>query len=95
MMEDKYIHMNIRVSGSVQGVGFRYAAMRAAVKMGIRGFVRNLPDGDVYIEAEGEKNSMDKFISWCRKGPPYAWVEHVEVSEKRWEDFAAGFDIRI
>jgi len=47
-------HVNITVKGRVQGVGFRYSAMEAAEELGIKGFVRNMPDGSVYIEAEGE-----------------------------------------
>ena len=75
------IHKNIRISGRVQGVGFRYAARNMAFLLGIQGTVRNLPNGDVYIEAEGKRVQMDEFIAWCREGPPRARVEKVEVIE--------------
>jgi len=65
------------VRGHVQGVGFRYAAMRAAELYNISGFVRNEPDGSVYIEAEGEIFNLDMYLDWCRKGPGYGRVEKV------------------
>ena len=92
-MSDKCIHVNIRISGSVQGVGFRYAALRAARRTGIKGYIRNLPDGDVFIEAEGERAQLDAFVSWCHEGPPYARVEIVKVNESGWKGFT-DFDIR-
>ena len=51
------VHKNIVIQGWVQGVGFRYAARKMAFQYGINGFVRNLPDGSVYIEAEGSEAS--------------------------------------
>jgi acylphosphatase len=70
-------HYNIRVLGHVQGVGFRYSAMRTAEIYNISGFVRNEPDGSVYIEAEGESFNLDRYLEWCRKGPGYGRVERV------------------
>lgn len=75
------VHKNIRISGRVQGVGFRYNAREAARHFGISGFIRNQPNGDVYIEAEGTHNSVDEFIAWCREGPPRARVVSVDVTE--------------
>lgn len=92
-MSDKYIHLNIKVSGSVQGVGFRYAALRAAGRRGIKGYIRNLPDGSVFIEAEGKRSELNDFVSWCHEGPIHARVERVEVIEGGWEGLS-GFDIR-
>ena len=56
-MPEDIIHQNIRISGRVQGVGFRYNAREAAFHYGIKGFIRNQPNGDVYIEAEGPRAS--------------------------------------
>lgn len=70
-------HYNIKVRGHVQGVGFRYAARRAAELYNIFGFVRNEPDGTVYIEAEGETLNLDMYVEWCRKGPGYGHVMKV------------------
>ncbi|NLI23726.1 MAG: acylphosphatase [Bacteroidales bacterium] len=74
-------HVNITVRGRVQGVGFRYSALEAAEELGIKGFVRNMPDGSVYIEAEGEEEEVLQFIEWCRQGPGYAYVKEVLVQE--------------
>lgn len=70
----------IRISGRVQGVGFRWNSAREARQMGITGFVKNLPDGGVYVEAEGEREILEIFVEWCRAGPPFSSVESVEVS---------------
>jgi len=75
------IHKNIRITGRVQGVGFRYACRNIAYLLEIKGFVRNLPDGDVYIEAEGKRVQMDEFLAWCWEGPSRAEVERVEVED--------------
>jgi len=75
------IHRNIRVSGRVQGIGFRYNAREAASHYGIKGFIRNQPDGDVYIEAEGLRQPVEDFIAWCRQGPPRARVDSVDITE--------------
>lgn len=67
----------IRVSGRVQGVGFRYSACHTATAYGIKGFVTNEPDGSVYIEAEGTRDQLDLFLEWCRRGPARAIVHEV------------------
>ncbi len=80
-MSASLIHKNIRISGRVQGVGFRYNAREAAFHYDINGFIRNMPNGDVYIEAEGPRTSVDEFIAWCRQGPPRARVDAVDITE--------------
>ena len=75
------IHVNITISGRVQKIGFRYSALQTALRLGIKGFVMNLHNGDVYIEAEGPENNMDELISWCNTGPPWAIVTRVVVEE--------------
>jgi len=74
-------HYNISITGRVQKIGFRFSAMQAAYRFGIHGFVRNMQDETVYIEAEGEEEQTDQFIKWCRRGPMGAKVENVEVTE--------------
>ncbi len=76
MMEK--LHYRIGIKGYVQGVGFRWSAAREANNLGITGFVRNLSDGSVYIEAEGPTKPINIFIEWCRKGPVTSLVESVE-----------------
>ena len=67
-MEERLLY-RIHVRGHVQGVGFRYNAVRAAKNRGITGFIKNLPDGSVYIEAEGYRKELKDFVEWCLKGP--------------------------
>lgn len=74
-------HVNIKVSGEVQGVFFRASTKEIADALEITGFVRNEADGTVYIEAEGEEEKLKRFNQWCRKGPPRARVLSCEVSE--------------
>lgn len=75
------IHKEILVKGKVQGVYFRATAKSVADKMGIRGAVKNTPDGHVWIAAEGPEDVMEEFIDWCRYGPSGANVSHLEITE--------------
>jgi acylphosphatase len=68
-----------RISGRVQGVGFRYFAQAAALRDGIHGSIRNLPDGGVEALAEGEAEAMERFERAIRHGPPGARVDDVDV----------------
>lgn len=81
-------HLNIKVSGKVQGVFFRAQAKAKAEQLGILGFAKNEDDGSVYIETEGESNNLDKFLGWCKEGPSSAVVEKVEVNEGRIKNFS-------
>ncbi|NQU78037.1 acylphosphatase [Candidatus Falkowbacteria bacterium] len=72
-------HINIKIHGQVQGVSFRYYSQDLAGELGLAGFVRNESDGTLYIEVEGEKEKLDEFMEWCRKGPGSAQVEKVEM----------------
>ena len=66
--------MAITLTGRVQGVGFRETTKYIADHIGIKGFVKNLANGDLYIEAEAEQWQMDAFIEWCNDGPDRADV---------------------
>jgi acylphosphatase len=74
-------HYNITVRGRVQGVFYRQSALEKAHALQIRGFVKNMPDGSVYIEAEGGENALRQFIDWCRSGPINARVTDVAITE--------------
>ena len=65
------------VRGRVQGVFYRASARDVAERLGLTGEVRNLPDGRVEAIAEGERERLEEFIDWCRRGPPMAEVEEV------------------
>lgn len=69
------------VHGRVQGVGFRYAAVDAAERLGITGWVRNRRDGTVEALLQGSDDAMTAMLAWCRRGPPHSQVRDVEVSE--------------
>jgi len=63
----------------VQGVFFRASTQSQASEHSLTGWVRNRPDGTVEIHAEGEKESLDRFIEWCRQGPPAANVQRLDL----------------
>ena len=73
------IRAKIKVSGFVQGVGFRWFAYKKATGFNLRGFVKNLDNGDVYCEAEGEKDLIEEFIGELRKGPTFSKVKDIKV----------------
>lgn len=72
-------HLNIHVSGVVQGVSFRAYTKDKAESFGLTGFVCNEPDDSVYIEAEGTEDDLAHFVRCCHEGPGLAQVERVEV----------------
>jgi acylphosphatase len=76
------VRARIRVTGLVQGVFYRQSSVREAARLGISGAVRNLPDGSVEVEAEGVRSAVEALVAWCRRGPPSARVEELEVA---WE----------
>ncbi len=74
-------HVDIRVTGRVQGVSFRASARKAAMDLGVCGFAQNRPDGSVYMEAEGSDANVEAFIAWCRRGPEAARVDAAVVTD--------------
>jgi acylphosphatase len=70
-----------RVSGRVQGVSFRWYAQEQARALGVRGWVRNEPDGSVLLHAEGDGAAVDALVEWCRRGPSSARVSDVAVRD--------------
>jgi acylphosphatase len=71
------------VCGRVQGVGFRCSCYYEARRLGLSGWVRNRPDGDVEIWAEGDTEKLDAFLQWLRRGPPGARVDQVQYDTCR------------
>jgi len=76
MTEGKLLY-KIFVTGHVQGVGYRWSAVNEAKSRGITGFVKNLSDGSVYIEAVGAPGQLDAFVEWCREGTFRGYVRSV------------------
>jgi len=83
----------IIVSGKVQGVGFRYSALKKANELGLKGFIRNKTDGSVYIEIEGEPEILDHFTEWCRMGPSWAQVNDLYLENIPLSNFVS-FEIK-
>lgn len=83
----------VLVQGRVQGVFFRDTARRVASGLGLSGIVRNLPEGDVEIIAEGPRGKLDSLIQWCRIGPPAAVVEDIQVQYSEATGAFEGFRI--
>lgn len=71
------------VTGTVQGVGFRWSAREEAHRLGLAGWARNRSDGTVEVEVEGDAARVESMIEWLRAGPPGSRVDAVEVSEAR------------
>jgi acylphosphatase len=82
------------VSGQVQGVGYRYFAVRVARELGLRGWVRNLSDGRVEAYAAGPAKRLEDFEARLRKGPISGEVRGVEVEDSTLDARIEGFDIR-
>ena len=71
--------VHLRIHGVVQGVSYRASARDAARALGLKGWVKNLRDGDVEAVAEGASEPLERFIAWCHHGPDEARVESVHV----------------
>jgi acylphosphatase len=73
--------LHVFVRGHVQGVGFRYTTQAEAKKLGLGGWVRNLHDGGVEVEAEGDRPQLEAFLAFLQKGPLGA---HVDAVDSEW-----------
>lgn len=85
--------VHVWVSGRVQGVWFRQSCADVAAAAGVRGWVRNLPDGRVEGVFEGGAASVEQMVAWCRSGPPRAVVADVEAVAEELEGLT-GFSVR-
>ncbi|MDA8291177.1 MAG: acylphosphatase [Actinomycetota bacterium] len=84
---------HVWVSGRVHGVWFRESCRRTAQNHGVRGWVRNLPDGRVEAVLEGDPDSVARLVAWCHDGPEHASVTGVEVLEEAPQGLE-GFSVR-
>ena len=87
-------HIRAIVHGDVQGVGFRAATAQEARREKIGGWVRNLRDGSVEVDAEGTVEAIDRLIRWLRRGPSLARVTAVEIDDSLPPAGPEGFTIR-
>lgn len=88
------LRAHVIIHGLVQGVYFRASTREEAVRLGVAGWVRNLPNGSVEAVFEGENRRVEEIVGWCHKGPPGARVEKVEVSWDQFKGEFSRFDIR-
>jgi acylphosphatase len=92
-MSDK-ARIRILVFGDVQGVFFRANTQSEGGRLGVSGWVRNLPDGSVEVLAEGEKEALGKLLEWCRHGPAGASVDRLESEWLEFRGDLNGFRVR-
>ena len=86
--------VHLIISGHVQGVFYRAFCQEIAESLDLKGYVQNLPTGEVEVLAQGEKEKIEKLINWCKKGPSDARVSDVKIE---WEDIKekfSGFSIK-
>ena len=74
-------HINVKITGKVQGVGFRWTAYEKFVELELQGKAENVADGGVLVDAEGPEEKLSNLVEWCKVGPTGAKVENVEVIE--------------
>ncbi len=87
--------VRLNIKGRVQGVFFRASARDVARKLGLTGFVKNLPDGNtVLAEAQGPADKIQEFIKWCHQGPPAARVDNVTVERISPIEGESTFEVR-
>ncbi|PLX26026.1 acylphosphatase [Candidatus Parcubacteria bacterium] len=86
-MEEK--HLDIKIFGKVQGVGFREFIKERAIEFGINGTVRNNEKGYVEVEAEGEEDSLSNFVEECRKGSNWAEVIDVKTEDGKMKNYSS------
>lgn len=86
--------VKITVTGIVQGVNFRSYTRITAERLGVNGWIRNLPTGAVEGCFEGERGAVNTMIEWCRNGPPSGRVDSLAVSEEQFSDEFDSFTVR-
>jgi acylphosphatase len=79
--ELEVVHVEIRVTGKVQGVYYRASARERAAALGLSGTAENQDDGSVVLHMRGSRDAIDRFVAWCREGPPRARVDDVLITE--------------
>lgn len=92
--EDKMARAHLFIYGRAQGIGFRFSTSRKAHRLGIFGWVRNLPDGRLEAIFEGEKGKIEEIVQWAKTGPIGARVDNVEIEWQKYTGEFANFEIK-
>ena len=87
------VQVRVWVSGRVQGVAFRAYTREEARRLGVNGWVKNLPDGRVQILAQGPRADLERLTTWCHQGSPFAAVKSVDVEWEPLGERCRGFDV--
>ncbi|MBT1076922.1 acylphosphatase [Geobacter grbiciae] len=90
----KKIRAIVTVKGLVQGVAFRNNTVQQAQRLGVTGWVKNLPDGDVRGCFEGGEDAVEALAQWCHHGPSRARVDRVLIERGEFRGEFSGFDVR-
>jgi acylphosphatase len=87
------VRTKIIVKGMVQGVGFRYYCFKEAAALGIPGYVKNMYNGDVEIEVEGDQGVINEFIKLIQIGPEHSKVTSISVENDKYEKIYTSFSV--
>ena len=87
------IKTKIIIKGMVQGVGFRYYCFKEATALGLLGYVKNVYNGDVEIEVEGEQGAINEFIKLIQIGPEHSKVTSISVENDKYEKIYTSFSV--
>lgn len=82
------------IKGRVQGVFFRSTTKRQADSLKLKGFVKNLENGDVEVVAEGERKNLETLLDWCRKGPAMSNVEKINADWEKASGEFSSFEVK-
>jgi len=85
--------MRLIIEGRVQGVWFRDSTRIKARELGVYGWVKNRPDGNVEVLTEGPEENVAQLVTWCHQGPPHAMVTRVKEIPEEWQGEFDSFDI--
>jgi len=89
-----FLRAHAVIHGRVQGVFFRASTRDEALRIGVAGWVRNLPDGSVEALFEGATLKVEEILGWCHKGPPGARVSSVDIAFEQYKGEFKRFEIR-
>lgn len=95
MEGEREVEVHVIVTGRVQGVNYRWALREQARARGVRGWVRNRPDGSVEAVLQGPEADVNAILAWMQRGPPGAAVAEVRVQPTEPQERYTGFSIRF